>query len=59
MSLVLTRAKGTAFSVDGPAKITVLKIKGGNVQVAIEAPPSTTIMRDDAKHRLEGADCKP
>jgi carbon storage regulator CsrA len=48
MALVLSCKHGQSITLDGPAKITVIQ-RGGKVQLAIEAPTSTSIMRDDAK----------
>jgi len=34
------------FTVDGPARIILVRTKGNQVQIGIEAPRSTTILRE-------------
>ena len=45
--LILTRKHQSSITLDGPGKVTVL-IRGGRVQLAIDAPLTTNILRDDA-----------
>jgi len=47
--LVITRTKGQAFTVDGPARVEIKAVFGRYVSVAIDAPQSTAIVRCDAK----------
>jgi len=43
--LALTRKPGESITVDGPATFKVMKITGNRVQIVIESPESTRIMR--------------
>lgn len=45
--LCLNRKAGQSISVDGPAVITITKVAGGRVRVAVEAAASTKILRGE------------
>lgn len=47
--LVLSRKPGTQLLLDGEIRITVLEIRGGQVKIGIEAPPSVRVVREDAR----------
>lgn len=49
--LVLTRAAGEGFTVDGPAKIKVMRSRAGFVRIGIDAEPHVQIVRDNAIDR--------
>lgn len=53
--LVIGRAKGEAFTVDGPATITITEIQGHRVKIAIDAPLTTKVLRLE----LVGTEPKP
>lgn len=45
--LVLTRKAGESIIIDGGIKVTIAKIDGNKVRVAIDAPPAVSIMREE------------
>lgn len=45
--LVLDRKESQSIIVDGPAVITVTKIKGGHVKIGIDADRSVKILRKE------------
>ncbi|HEY1861686.1 MAG TPA: carbon storage regulator [Gemmataceae bacterium] len=45
--LVLSRKPGEALVIGGDITVTVVEIKGNRVQVAIDAPDSTHIVREE------------
>ena len=52
--LVLTRRAGESIMIDGRIELKVLRIKGSQVHVGIEAPQDTKIHRKEVWLRLEG-----
>lgn len=54
--LVLTRRPGESIDVDGPARLTVLSSRRGALQIGVEAPKSTTVMRPDARKKTPRPD---
>lgn len=52
--LVLTRRAGESIMIDGRIELKVLRIKGNQVHVGIEAPPETGIHRKEVWLRLQG-----
>ena len=53
--LVLSRRKGESFLV-GQATITVVELHSNRVRLAIDAPLTVAIVRDDAQKK-EGEKC--
>ena len=51
--LVLTRTKGEAVVLSGPGTVRILRVKGNEVRVGIEAEDSTRIMREEVADREE------
>lgn len=47
MGLVLTRKKGQAIILDGPAIVRLVRTKGGAAVIRIEAPRTTAIVREE------------
>jgi carbon storage regulator CsrA len=47
--LVLSRKPGTQLLLGGEIRITVLEIRGGEVKIGIEAPPSVRVVREEAR----------
>lgn len=47
MPLVLSRKEDETIVVDGPAVIRVQRIHLKRVEIAVEAPPSTSIVRGE------------
>lgn len=45
--LVLSRRVGEKIKIGDDVVVTILAIKGNQVRVGIDAPPATTILRDE------------
>ena len=45
--LVLTRKLNETIIIDGGIKLTVVKVDGNKVRLAIDAPPEVTILREE------------
>jgi carbon storage regulator CsrA len=46
-NLVLCRRANQSLTIDGPCCVTVLRIRGGNVTIAIEADRDVKILRGE------------
>jgi len=51
--LVLTRKSGEAITIGNTIKITVVEIKGKQVRIGVEAPPETSIHREEVYKRIQ------
>ncbi|WP_282706885.1 carbon storage regulator CsrA [Natroniella acetigena] len=51
--LILTRKEDEAIVVDDQIKVKVLEVKGGRVQLGIEAPRSIAIHREEVYHKIQ------
>ena len=51
--LVLTRKSGEAITIGNNIKITVVDIKGKQVRIGVEAPPETSIHREEVYKRIQ------
>jgi carbon storage regulator len=51
--LVLTRRASESIMIDGRIELKVLRIKGSQVHIGIEAPRETTIHRKEVWVRLQ------
>lgn len=51
--LCLGRRCGTSIEVNGPARITVLEIRGEVVRIGIEAEKTTTVLRSELIGRFD------
>lgn len=55
--LVLTRKLGETICIGDDIKITVIKIKGKQARIGIEAPDGVTILREEVyEEALKGRD---
>ena len=45
--LVLSRKAGESIDIDGRIKVTILKLKGNQVSVGIDAPRDVAIVRSE------------
>ena len=50
--LVLTRKVGSSIIIDGQIKVQVVRIKGRQVRLAIEAPKHTKVYREEIQQSL-------
>ncbi len=50
--LVLTRKVGSSIIIDGQIKVQVVRIKGRQVRLAIEAPKHTKVHREEVQQAL-------
>jgi carbon storage regulator len=51
--LILTRRVGEALKIGDEVSVTVLRVKGDQVRLGIEAPKSVTVHREELAERLE------
>lgn len=51
--LVLTRELGQAIVIDGPAVVRVVRTRGKDVRLAIEAERTTRVDREEMRAREE------
>ena len=51
--LVLTRKVGSSIIIDGRIKIQIVKIKGRQVRLSIEAPREVRVHREEVQRSLE------
>jgi len=49
--LILTRRVGEAVKIGDDVTITVLRIKGNQVRIGVDAPKSTAVRRDELDKR--------
>ncbi|MEE4297922.1 MAG: carbon storage regulator CsrA [Pseudomonadales bacterium] len=54
--LVLTRRAGESIMIDGQIELKVLRIKGSQVHIGIEAPRETAIHRKEVWVRMQEAE---
>jgi len=60
--LILTRRVGERIVIDNEISVTVLRIRGNEIRVGLQAPSNVLIRRDEISHRsealtLKGPDC--
>jgi carbon storage regulator len=51
--LVLSRKLGEQIVIDGNIRVTVVSIKGNQVRLGIEAPPSVMVDRSEVRERRQ------
>ena len=51
--LVLTRKVGSSIIIDGQIKVQVVRIKGRQVRLAIDAPKNTKVHREEVQESLD------
>lgn len=51
--LMLSRRAGETIVADGPVVITVMKIEGNKVRIAVEADDSVTVHRGEVLTRMQ------
>ena len=51
--LVLTRRRGEGVTIGQNIRIVVLGVRGGQVKLGIEAPPSVEVHRDEVYARIQ------
>lgn len=49
--LILTRHEGEWISIGDDIRLQIVRIKGDQVRLGIEAPADVAILRDDAKNK--------
>ena len=57
--LVLSRKVGEAIVIDGGIRIRIAEVQGGRVRLAIEAPRSTRVDREEVHERVAAAGFQP
>ena len=53
--LVLTRKVGQSIIIDGDIVVTIAAIRGNEVKVMIDAPPSINIAREELVKKVKNA----
>ena len=51
--LILSRRVGESLKIGDEVSVTVLRVKGDQVRLGIEAPKSVTVHREELAERLE------
>jgi len=51
--LILTRKSGERITIGDKIRVTVLEIKGKQVRLGIEAPPDTTVHREEIFQKIQ------
>ena len=51
--LILTRRVGEMLKIGEEVSITVLRVKGDQVRLGIDAPDTITVLREELAERLE------
>lgn len=51
--LILTRKLGESIQIGDEIKITIVEIKGRQVRLGIEAPPHTTVHREEIYWKIK------
>lgn len=51
--LILTRRPGETICIGPNVRMTVLEVKGSQVRIGIEAPPSITVDREEVYERKQ------
>ena len=51
--LILTRRVGDSLKIGDDVSITVLRVKGDQVRLGIDAPDTVSVMREEVLERLE------
>jgi len=55
-NLVLTREPGETIIIDGPSRVTVVRVDGKQVRLAIEAEPDVLVLRSELLDRERGSE---
>ena len=50
--LILTRRIGESLQIGDNVKVTVLSVRGGQVQIGIDAPPEVPVHREEVYERM-------
>jgi len=51
--LILTRRIGESLQIGDDIKLTVLSIRGNQVQIGVEAPPAVAVHREEIYERIQ------
>jgi carbon storage regulator len=51
--LILTRRIGESLQIGDNIKVTVLSVRGNQIQLGIEAPPEVAVHREEIYERLK------
>lgn len=51
--LILTRRIGESLQIGDNVKITVLSVRGNQIQIGIDAPPEVSVHREEIYERLK------
>ena len=51
--LILTRRVGEKVMIGDDVSVTVLRVKGNQVRLGVEAPKSVSVQREEIYHRIK------
>ena len=51
--LILTRKSGEGLFIGDDVRITILEIRGKQIRLGIEAPPSVVVLREEIYRRIQ------
>ncbi|MCK2123882.1 carbon storage regulator CsrA [Pseudomonas sp. PNPG3] len=51
--LILTRKVGETIVINDTIRVTVLRVKGGQVRLGIEAPKDVSVHRQEIQERID------
>ncbi len=51
--LILTRKSGEGLFIGDDIRITILEIRGKQIRLGIEAPPSVIVLREEIYRRIQ------
>ncbi len=51
--LILTRKSGEGLFIGDDIRITILEIRGKQIRLGIEAPPSVVVLREEIYRRIQ------
>lgn len=54
--LILTRREGESVRIGADIKITVLRVKGSQVRIGVDAPKNVSVQREEIAGRAGSAD---
>lgn len=57
--LILTRRVGETVMIGEDVTVTVLRVKGNQVRLGVDAPKSVSVQREEIFHRIKRENAQP